>query len=66
MVYNPNYETGLHTYASAEGYGSVLLQKQGDGKFHPVAYYSKCPTASESKHQFRAGNSGDYLCTKAI
>ena len=48
-VYNPLRETELHTDASAKGYGSVLLQRQEDGKFHPISYYSKC-TALSWKH----------------
>lgn len=39
-IYNPTRETELHTDASSQGFGAVLLQKQDDNKFHPVAYYS--------------------------
>lgn len=40
-IYNPKRETKLHTDASSVGFGAALLQKQADGKFHPIAYYSK-------------------------
>lgn len=49
-VYNPHRETELHTDASSHGFGAVLLQKQDDGKFHPVAYYSKATTPPESRY----------------
>lgn len=46
-VYDPSKETELHTDASALGFGAILLQKQNDGKFHPVAYFSKVTSPSE-------------------
>lgn len=46
-IYDPNSETELHTDASKIGYGAVLLQKQSDNKFHPIAYFSK----SIGKHE---------------
>lgn len=49
-VYDPQRETELHTDASIKGYGSVLLQRQGDKKFHPVACYSKCTSPAESRY----------------
>ncbi|GBN87944.1 Transposon Tf2-6 polyprotein [Araneus ventricosus] len=40
-IYNPNYETELHTDASLEGYGAILMQKSPDDKnFHPTYYMS--------------------------
>lgn len=49
-IYNPKYETELHTDASALGYGGCLLQKQNDdGQFHPVYFLSFKTTPSESK-----------------
>ena len=52
-LYNPRNETELHTDASRVGFGAVLLQKQGDGKFHPVFFFSKATTATESRmHSF--------------
>lgn len=49
-IYNPRRETELHTDASSMGFGAALLQKQKDGKFHPIAYYSKTASAAESKY----------------
>lgn len=40
-IYDPTRETELHTDASKLGYGAVLLQRQTDNKFHPIAYFSK-------------------------
>lgn len=43
-IYDPTHptrETELHTDASKLGYGAVLLQRQTDNKFHPIAYFSK-------------------------
>lgn len=52
-VYNPTHETELHTDASSRGYGSVLLQRKEDKRFHTIAYYSKCTSEAESKcHSF--------------
>lgn len=52
-VYNPNDPTKLHCDASSIGYGAVLMQKKIDGKMHPIFYYSKRTTESESKlHSF--------------
>ncbi|KAK7870273.1 hypothetical protein R5R35_001001 [Gryllus longicercus] len=50
-IYNPKYETELHTDASKFGYGAVLLQKcPDDGKLHPVSYMSRKTTEQEEKH----------------
>lgn len=52
-LYNSQNETELHTDASKVGFGAVLLQRQVDGKFHPVFFFSKATTASESRmHSF--------------
>ena len=48
-VYDPKKETELHTDASALGFGAILLQKQNDHKFHPVAYFSRMTSESEKK-----------------
>ena len=42
-VFNPHRETELHTDAK-------LLQKQDDGKFHPVAYFTKVTSDDESRY----------------
>ncbi|GBL87911.1 Retrovirus-related Pol polyprotein from transposon 297 [Araneus ventricosus] len=50
-IYNPNYETELHTDASLEGYGAILMQKSPDDKnFHPTYYMSKKTTDAEKKY----------------
>lgn len=49
-IYSPKLDTELHCDASSYGYGSVLLQKQTDGKFHPVSYFSKRTTQVESRY----------------
>ena len=33
----------LETNASKDGLGVVLLQKQADGQYHPIAYGSRVP-----------------------
>ncbi|XP_055910752.1 uncharacterized protein LOC129945117 [Eupeodes corollae] len=48
-IYSPNSPTELHCDASTHGFGAVLLQKQSDGKFHPVFYFSKRTTEAESR-----------------
>lgn len=49
-IYSPKAETELHCDASSHGYGSVLLQKQSDGKFHPICYFSKRTSQAESRY----------------
>lgn len=49
-IYSPRDETELHCDASALGFGSILMQKKSDGKFHPVFYFSKRTTEVESKY----------------
>jgi len=52
-IFNLNRETELHTGASSRGFGAVLLQRQNDGKMHPVFYYSlKASTAESRYHSF--------------
>lgn len=41
----------LHTDASCDGYGAILMQKSADdNQFHPIYYYSKKTTSAESKY----------------
>lgn len=40
-IYSPTKETVVFTDASIEGIGAVLKQRQEDGSFKPVAYFSK-------------------------
>ena len=49
-IYNPSFETELHCDASSAGFGAVLLQRQEDGRFHPVSYFSRTATAEEKKY----------------
>lgn len=49
-IYNPNSETELHCDASQLGFGAVLLQRKSDNLFHPVFYFSKRTSVSESKY----------------
>ena len=61
-IYLASAATELHCDASAHGYGFVLLQKQTDGKFHPVSYFSKRTTQAEFRyHSFSAVDKFKYL-----
>lgn len=48
-IYNPEAVTELHCDASAAGFGAILMQKQSDGNFHPVSYFSKTTSDAEAK-----------------
>lgn len=48
--YSLKCETELHCDASSLGFCSVLLQRQNDGKFHSIAFYSKSTSDAESKY----------------
>lgn len=48
-IFDRDAETEVHTDASQEGYGAVMLQRSKDGKdFHPV-YYMSCKTSDVEK-----------------
>lgn len=49
-IYSPGLETELHCDASASGFGAILMQKQVDGRFRPVSYFSKRTTPVEAKY----------------
>lgn len=49
-LYSPRDETELHCDASSVGFGAILLQKKADRKLHPVFYFSKRTTETESKY----------------
>lgn len=49
-LYDPGYETQLHTDASKIGLSGVLLQKQPDNSWKPVAYMSQQTTDCESRY----------------
>jgi len=49
-IFHPQHETELHTDASIDGFGAVLLQKSPkDNKIHPVYFMSKKTTDAEIK-----------------
>ena len=49
-MYNPAAKTEVQTDASKVGLGAVLLQKQGDKKFHPICFYNRKTTTYEAKY----------------
>jgi len=50
-IYNQEYETEIHTDASQDGYGAILLQRSPeDDKLHPVYFMSKKTTDAEKKY----------------
>lgn len=49
-IYDAAAETEVHTDASKEGYGAVLLQRDCDGKFHPVYYMSQKTKSAEKNY----------------
>jgi len=48
--YNPAAETELHTDASIQGLGAMLLQRQKDNKWAPIAYYSQSTNQAERNY----------------
>ena len=51
LIYNPKLETELHTDASWEGYGAILMQKSiEDQQLHPVHYMSRKTTSAEKNY----------------
>ncbi|KAI8430206.1 hypothetical protein MSG28_000554 [Choristoneura fumiferana] len=50
-IYNPKYETELHTDASSIGLGGILLQRpNNETTFRAVAYFSRQTTAEEQHY----------------
>lgn len=49
MIYDPQYHVKLHTDASSDGYGAILLQVV-EGKRRLVAYFSKRTKTAESRY----------------
>lgn len=49
-IYSPTAETELHCDASTSGFGAILLQKQEDGLFKPIFYFSQRTTPAEAKY----------------
>lgn len=62
-VYNPNAITEVHTDACSMGLGGVLLQKQSDGKLHPISYYSHKTTQEESRYHSYELEALAIVCT---
>jgi len=51
QLYRTNAETELHTDASSQGFGAILLQRNiKDQLFHPIYYASWKTTEAESKY----------------
>ncbi|KAJ2943625.1 hypothetical protein O0L34_g16737 [Tuta absoluta] len=49
MIFDPQYPVELHTDASSEGYGGILIQVV-DNKRRVVGYYSKRTSPAESRY----------------
>ncbi|XP_011699701.1 PREDICTED: uncharacterized protein K02A2.6-like, partial [Wasmannia auropunctata] len=49
-IYNPLAETELHTDASRQGFGAILLQKQKTDWWAPIAYFSKATIDAEKNY----------------
>lgn len=49
-MYNPNAPTEVHAGACSSGIGAVLLQRQSDGKWHPISFYSRKTTDEEARY----------------
>lgn len=49
MIFDPKYPIELHTDASLDGYGAILMQKV-EGKNRVVEYYSKRTSPAESRY----------------
>ena len=51
----------LETDASGKGLGAVLLQKQSDGRYHPIAHASRIMTETEQRYH---SNKQEFLALK--
>ena len=51
----------LEMDASGKGLGAVLLQKQSDGRYHPIAYASRIMTETEQRYHL---NKQEFLALK--
>lgn len=54
-LYDPSAVTELHTDASSLGLGAILLQRQKNDKWGPVAYFSQ--TTNQAETRFTASSS---------
>ena len=51
----------METDASGKGLGAVLLQKQSDGRYHPIAYASRIMNETEQRYH---SNKQEFLALK--
>lgn len=67
-IYSPHAETELHCDASISGFGRILLQKQSDGSWRPISFWSQRTMPAESKyHSFELEYLAViYVCHKTI
>ena len=49
-IYNPTADTELQCDASSTDIRAILIQKQADGRFRPVSYFSQRTTPQESRY----------------
>lgn len=49
-IYNPNKATEIHTDASTIAIAGILLQKQDNKNWAPVAYFSQCTNNAEHNY----------------
>ena len=49
-LYHPERETAVSADASSYGLGTVLTQKQPDGRWRPIAYASRAMTSTEQRY----------------
>lgn len=49
-LYNPTAETELHTDVCSQGLGAILMQRQKNGVWLPVAFYSQTTNQAESNY----------------
>ncbi|XP_077275167.1 uncharacterized protein LOC143904389 [Temnothorax americanus] len=62
-VYNLSAETEVHTDACSLRLGGVLLQRQEDGKLHPVSFFSRKTTREESNYHSYELEALAIVCT---
>lgn len=62
-VYNRDAETEVHTDACSMGLGGVLLQRQTNGKLHPISYFSRKTTRKEARYHSYELEALAIVCT---
>jgi len=53
-LYDPVAETELHTDACAQGLGAILLQKQSDKVWSPIAYFSRPNSEKKTEKRYHS------------